>query len=204
MLRRELVASVHFTDVFNIHFLRFFLEEITLIWCWISGLWKSDLYKHINGQIKIFLYLGLVKVKSCSVLSNSLWPHGLYSPWNFPEQDTGVGCLSLLQGIFPTQGSKPGLLHCMQIFHQLSHKGSPRILEWVANPVSSGSSLPRNQTRVSWIAGRWFINWAIREAQLRARVDQNPPFLLSLILRTRMDFSGKFCSVAEGFFITMC
>ena len=41
----------------------------------------------------------------------------------------GVGTLSLLQGIFPTQGSNPGLLHCKQILYQLNHKGSPRILE---------------------------------------------------------------------------
>ena len=40
--------------------------------------------------------------------------------------------LSLLQGIFPTQVSNPGLPHCRQILYQLSHKGSPRILEWVA------------------------------------------------------------------------
>ena len=39
-----------------------------------------------------------------SVISNSLWPHELYSPWNSPGQNTGVGSLSLLQGIFPTQG----------------------------------------------------------------------------------------------------
>jgi len=47
---------------------------------------------------------------------------------------------SLLQGIFPTQGSNPGLPHCRQILYQMSHKGSPRILEWVAYPFSSGSS----------------------------------------------------------------
>ena len=40
--------------------------------------------------------------ESCSVVSNSLWPHGLYSPWNSLGQNTGVGSLSLLQGIFPT------------------------------------------------------------------------------------------------------
>ena len=51
-------------------------------------------------------------------------------------QNTGVGSLSLLQGIFPTQGSNPCLLHCGQILYQLSHKGSPRILEWVAYPFS--------------------------------------------------------------------
>ena len=46
----------------------------------------------------------------------------------------------LLQGIFPTQGLNPGLLHCRLILNQLSHKGNPRILEWVAYPFSSGSS----------------------------------------------------------------
>ena len=95
-------------------------------------------------------------------MSNSLWPHGLYSPWNSPGQNTGEGSLSLLQGIFPSQGSNPGLLHCRQILYQLSHKGSPRILEWVAYPSSSGSSWPRNWTGVSCIAGGFFTNWAIR------------------------------------------
>ena len=49
----------------------------------------------------------------------------LYSPWNSPGQNTGGGRLSLLQGIFPTQGSNPGLLHCRQILYHLSHKYSP-------------------------------------------------------------------------------
>ena len=62
--------------------------------------------------------------ESCSVVSNSLRPHELYSPWNSPGQNTGVGSLSLLQGIFPTQESNPGLLHCRQILYQMSHKGS--------------------------------------------------------------------------------
>ena len=75
-------------------------------------------------------------------MSDSLGPHGLYSPWNSPGQNTGVGSLSLLQGIFPTQGSNPGLPHCRQILYQLSHQGSPRILEWVAYPFSSRSSGP--------------------------------------------------------------
>ena len=58
-------------------------------------------------------------------MSDSLWPHKLCSPWNSPGQNTGVGSLSLLQGIFPTQGLNPGLLYCRQILHQLNHKGSP-------------------------------------------------------------------------------
>ena len=63
--------------------------------------------------------------ESRSVMSNSLRPHGLYSPWNSPGQNTGVGSLSLLQGIFPTQGLNPGLPYCRWSLYQLSHKGSP-------------------------------------------------------------------------------
>ena len=49
-------------------------------------------------------------------------------PWDFPGKNTGVGSHSLLQGIFPTQGSNPGLLHCRQIFYRLRHQGNPRTL----------------------------------------------------------------------------
>ena len=59
-------------------------------------------------------------------------------------QNTGVGSLSLLQGIFPTQGLNPGPPHCRQILYQLNHKESPRILEWVTYLFSSRSSLPKN------------------------------------------------------------
>ena len=57
-------------------------------------------------------------------MSDSLRLHGLYSPCNSPGNNTRVGSLSFLQGIFPTQGANPGLLHCRQIFYWLSHKGS--------------------------------------------------------------------------------
>ena len=119
-----------------------------------------------------------MKVK-VSQLCLTLWPHGLYSPWNFPGHNTGMSSLSLLQGIIPTQGSNSGIPHCGQILYKLSHKGSPRILEWVAYPFSSRScprilewvaypfssrsSQPRNWTGVSCIAGGFFTNWALRE-----------------------------------------
>ena len=89
----------------------------------------------------------------------------MWTPWSIesmgfsrPEYWSGY---SLLQGIFPTQGSNPGLWHCRQILYQLSHKGSPRILEWVVYPFSSRPSWPRNQTTVSCIAGGFFTKWAI-------------------------------------------
>ena len=56
-------------------------------------------------------------------MPNSLQPHGLYSPWNSPGHNSGVGSLSLLQGIFLTQGLNLGLLHCRWILYQLSHEG---------------------------------------------------------------------------------
>ena len=80
--------------------------------------------------------------ESRSVVTDSLWPHGLYSPWTSPGQNNGVGSLSLLHRVFPTQGSNPGLPHCRRILYQLSHKGSPRILKWVAYPFSRGSAWP--------------------------------------------------------------
>ena len=67
--------------------------------------------------------------QSLSVLSDSLRPQGLYRPWNSPGQNTGVGSLSFLQGIFPTQGPNPGLPHCRQILYQLSHQGSACVLD---------------------------------------------------------------------------
>ena len=118
------------------------------MWCWGRLLRVSWTTKRSNESI-------LNESESRSVLSDALQPHGLYSPWNSPGQNTRVGSLFLLQGIFPTQGSNPGLPHCRQILYQLSHKGSPKTLWWVAYPFCSGSSWPRNRTGVSCIVGRF-------------------------------------------------
>ena len=92
--------------------------------------------------------------ESCIVVSNSLQPHGLYSPWKSPGQNTGVGSLSLLQGIFPSQGLNPGLLHCRWILYELSHKGRPRILEWVGRKWRGTKELPIKSERGEWKS--WF------------------------------------------------
>ena len=122
----------------------FFSMEILMLLSWIKK------YKSKYPKVKVKV------TQSCPTL---------YSLWNSPGQNTGVGSLSLFQGIFPTQRSNPGLLHCRWILYRVSHEGSPRILEWVAYPFSRGYSRPRNQTQVSCIAGGFFINWATREAQ---------------------------------------
>ena len=80
---------------------------------------EAELHKPFPG-----LRAEKIKSESHSAMSDSLQPHGLYSTLNFPGQNTGVGSLSLLQEIFPTQGSNPGLPHCRQIIYQLNHKRS--------------------------------------------------------------------------------
>ena len=80
-----------------------------------------------GGSERIFLpmFSSKNKSESHSVMSSSLQPHELYSPWNSPGQNTAVGSLSLLGWIFPTQLSNRGLLHYRWILYQLSYQGSP-------------------------------------------------------------------------------
>ena len=96
-----------------------------------------------HGHVSINLYLQKRKwSESHSVMSDSLWPCGLYSPWTSPGQNTGVGSLFLLQGILPIQGLNPGLPHCRQILCQLSHHGSQKKRSW-GHIWPRGHCLPR-------------------------------------------------------------
>ena len=86
----------------------------------------------VLGGLSIFLSLVEIpgstiinfEIENHSIVSYSLWPHGLCSPWNSPGHNTGMCSLSLLQGIFPNQESNLGLLHCRQILYQLSYEKS--------------------------------------------------------------------------------
>ena len=92
--------------------------------------------------------------ESCSVVSNSLRPHGLYCPWNSPGQNTGVGSRSLFQGIFSTQGSNPGLPHLFNLhIYGLSgpskavmtgtvHRGWPCFTYLLSSSVTTGLIQP--------------------------------------------------------------
>ena len=104
-----------------------------------------------------------------------------------PSKNAGVGCHALLHGIFPTQGLNPGLLHCMRILYHLRHQESPRTLDWVASSFSRVSSWPRNWTRVSCIAGRFFISRATREAHIYQDIGHQIETIRHIIcfLRTR-------------------
>ena len=84
--------------------------------------------------------------ESRSFMSNSLWPHWLYSPWNSPGQNTGVGSLSLLQGIFPTQGLNPGLPHAGGFFTSWTTRAAQEywnlsLLQWIFPTQESNRGL---------------------------------------------------------------
>ena len=82
---------------------------------WQRIRWLDGITDSVDMKMKVKV------TRSCPTLR----PHGPYSPWNSPGQNTGVGSLSLLQGNLPTQELNPSLLHCRQILYQLRYEGSP-------------------------------------------------------------------------------
>ena len=98
----------------------------------------------VSGPIQVQVQVKITQLCSTPCNLMDCGPPGSSVHGDSPGKNIGVDCHALLQGIFPTQGSNPGLLHCWQILYQLSHKGSPGILEWVAYPFLSRSSQSRN------------------------------------------------------------
>ena len=103
--------------------------------------------------------------ESHSVVSDSLRPHGLYSPWNSPGQNTGMGRLSLLQGIFPPQGLNQGLLHCRWILYHLSYEGSPHWLWGKFKSKPHGKPFPTHNEG---------YNQEVKQRQALVRMCRNP------------------------------
>ena len=109
---------------------------------------------YVNEEYK---YLSV----SRSVMSNFLWPQRLQPtrflcPWNTPGKNTGVGCHFLLQGIFLTQGSNLGLLHCRQILYHLSHQKWSEVAQScpvLCDPMDC--SLPGSSVHVIFQAEYW-------------------------------------------------
>ena len=98
-----------------------------------------------QGQSTLYTCVLCLVIQSCLTLQ----PHGLYParllcPWDSPGKNTGVGCHALLQGIFPTQGSNPGLPHCKRILYQLKEaKPSKSSRELVTIPWHLMKSVPK-------------------------------------------------------------
>ena len=117
----------------------------------VCGFWLASGKKHqmALGDSSLIWIQGISlesEGTNPSAVSDCLRTRRLYDPWNSAGKNTGVGSLSLLQGIFQTEGSNPGLPHCMQILYWLSLKGGPRILDWVACPFCSRSGFLTQQS----------------------------------------------------------
>ena len=126
------------------------------------NLWQASIAQRSKTFHK-YLMWKWSESESHLVVSDSFQSHGLLhgSPWILQARILECVAIPFSQGIFPTQRSNPGLLHCRQILCQLNHQGSPRILEWVAYPFWSRSSQPKNRTGVSCIADGFSTSWAI-------------------------------------------
>ena len=94
-------------------------------------------------------------VVSDSVRSHRQQPTRLSCPWDSPGKNTGVGCHFLLQRIFPTQGSNPGLTHCRQMLYRLSHQGS-KTQETVF--ITTSLTIVENNKITLWLLGGWLCS----------------------------------------------
>ena len=97
------------------------------------------------------------------LVSDSLPPHGLgltrlFCPWDSPSKNTGVGCHFLHQGIFPTQESNLGLLHCRHIVYRLSYEGSP-LNYWTAGEVPARSFLSQLLALIPITSAPYLERW---------------------------------------------
>ena len=137
-----------------------FLHITLLVLSWVV-FWKAKPKLHFTDlKSKTTIHLLTSKVTKWKWMSLSL-------AWlcEFSRSEYWSGKPFSSSGDLQTQGLNPGSPHCRRILYQLSHKGSPRILEWVAYLFFSGSSWPRDRTWVSCIAGRFFTNWTMKELQ---------------------------------------
>ena len=120
-------------------------------------------------------------------MSDSLLPHGLYSPWNSPGQNTGVGSLSLLQGIFPTQGLNPGLFLCRWMLYQLSH----RCENWTINKAEH----QRIDAFELWCWRRLLrVPWTARRSNQSILKEISPEYSLEgLMVKLKPQYLGHWC-----------
>ena len=117
------------------------------------SMFKCATVKYEKGKVKV--------PQSCP----TLWDPMDYRVYGILQARILEGvAVSLSRGVFPTQGSNPGLLHHIWILYQLRHKVSPRTLEWVAYPFSKWLFLTQDSNQGLCIASGFFTNWFIREA----------------------------------------
>ena len=146
----------------------------------------SHIFREKDGYCAVLCLVA----QACLTLCDPMYCSLPASSVEFSRQEYWSGLRALLQGIFPTQGLNPVLLHCRRILYLLSHQGSPRILECVAYPLARGTSWPRTRTRGSCTAGRFFTSWATTDALCSTDCFSEDP--CALLLRVHLPFFCPF------------
>ena len=112
--------NVLFSHLLKLNILVDTFDKVLLLHWWLL---RNSTHSNLHNPwlLSALYHCWKWKWKSLSHVPPFLQPRELYSPWDFPGQNTGVGSPSLLQGIFPTQESNPGLPLCRWILYQLSY-----------------------------------------------------------------------------------
>ena len=144
----------------------------TLAWALYERSWTVSACMHVCVFSRVWLFAVLWTVAHQAPLS-----------MGFSRQEYRSASSYTSPGDLPNQGLNPGLQHHRQILYQLSHRRSPRILEWVAYAFSSGSFWPKDWAGVCCVAGWFFTNWAISEAlSLWVQVEHGLPTLMVCLM----------------------
>ena len=138
--------------------------------------------------------------ESQSVVSNSLQPRRLYSPWNSPGHNTAVGSLSLLQGIFPSQGSNPGLPPCRWILYQLSSQrfihiaATERVKLLLMAEEHSSVHKPRFLTQLGRVLGLLHVSAVVNSAPVNNAIRWDSPGCCGMCLNSPLLSITNQCS----------
>ena len=121
---------------------------------WLTLQRLSKCYLFLKNQITRILLMLCHAVHSHSVMSDSLQPMDYSLPGSSvqgdpPSKNTGVGGHVLLQGIFPTQGSNPGLSYSRKILHHLNHQESPLLCKLILKQTSINRITSRKEFKYS-------------------------------------------------------
>ena len=162
------------------------MPDILFFWHLLQQRYKHTFSPPSPSPLWAVLYL---VTQSCPWTPGCSMP-GFSIHGDSPDKNIGVGCHALLQGIFPTQGLNSGLPYCRMILYCLNHRGSWRILEWVAYPLSRGSSQSKNWTRSP----------ALQVDSLPAELPGKLPWWLlwqriPLLLPNKLNFAGHWSSL---------
>ena len=130
---------------------------------WKTQQWPGKDQFSLQSQRQAMPKKAQSESESRSAVSNSLWPHGLYSPWNSPCQNTGLSSLYLLQGIFATQGLNPGHPHCRQILYSWATREAQEHSNYHSAVLISHAS--KVMLKILQARLQQYINWELPGVQ---------------------------------------